>query len=166
MKKVLLILFVLAICMLAFPQGVLADNAPRAVTIDAVYGTPTDFNAVRNPAFTSWTLTAAASPNEVNDAIMFTLKTQSPTWSVTAASDNSGFMHGDQGVNLNSPFYMYADDVPGFVIPTGNALIKEGGPSNSNQDWNAAIRQPLLTTDPGSSIPWFITITFTCAAGF
>ena len=167
MKKLLLIVFVLAICILAFPQGVLAAAfTADPVTINAVYGTATDFNAVRNPAFTSWTLTEAASPNQVDNAIMFTLTTQSPTWSVTAASDNSGFMHGDQGVNLNSAFFMYADDVPGFVIPTADVLIKHGSSSNANQNWNAAVRQPIIAADPGSSTPWHITITFTCSAGF
>jgi hypothetical protein len=35
MKKVLLILFVLAICVLAFPHGVMADATPDIVAVDA-----------------------------------------------------------------------------------------------------------------------------------
>jgi|WetSurMetagenome_2_1015567.scaffolds.fasta_scaffold44426_2 hypothetical protein len=52
MKKLLLIVLVLAICVLAFPQGVLADTA----TVNANIDTVTEFHATYDPV-DQWALT-------------------------------------------------------------------------------------------------------------
>ena len=165
MKKVLLILFVLAICVLAFPQGVLAATFPsNDVVISANYGTTTTFNAAKGVFPVPWNL-AAGYDNEVKDGIVFTLTTQAPTWRVTAESDNGGFMHGNQG-NLLSPFLVHSTFNSQYLAPTGGMVVKEGSSNYNNQNWNEYIRQPVALNDMGSGNGWTITIVFTCDAGF
>ena len=165
MKKVLLILFVLAILLLAFPQGVLAATFPsNDVVINAEFGTATSFDAQKNAtAFpTPWVLTPGEN-NQVDEGINFFLTTQSNGWSVTAESANNGFMTGGLQ-NLQSPFLVYST-TGGYVAPTGGAPIKDGDALNTAQDFSANIRQPVALNDVGAAL-WTITIVFTCSAGF
>ena len=166
MKKVLLILFVLAILLLAFPQGVLAATFPsNDVVINAEFGTATSFNAQKSTtAFPdTWGLKPGEN-NQVDEGINFFLTTQSNGWSVTAESANNGFMTGGLQ-NLQSPFLVYSTTAGNYVAPTGGVQIKGGDALNTNQDWNANIRQPVALNDIGADL-WTITIVFTCSAGF
>ena len=165
MKKVLLILFVLAICVLAFPHGVMADNVQdKPVTIEADYGSEfvTVFDAYLDPEFPAWTLGEGA--NGRTDAIFFELNTLDD-WIVTGdASATSGKMVGSEHPLKN----LFLVDSP-LYGPMGFASelkFNEGKSSTSDQDWKSDVSQVVAPDDYASSTPYAITITFTCSTTF
>jgi hypothetical protein len=175
MKKVLLILFVLAICMLAFPQGVMAADpiSPDPVLIEATYeGSELDFNVDLAPT-EGWLLSVAGNGNDNNwpDALTFTVSA-SHAWSVSAddikadTDANEGFMMGDEGP-LTTPIWMEINQggSPNSIVSRPNVL--EGyGPIPPDTIYTSDLWQRVLDSDFGSLNPFAITIRFTCTSAF
>jgi len=181
MKKLLLIVLILAICILAFPQGVMAEGSPvpRTVPVQATYAPVTLAFDAGNwagtaPGITPWVLSVLTSPNEKVDALYFTV-TSSRSWEITGY-DNSpptghtdGKMQGDH-YSLQSDFLIQQGGTgvmgPGFANIVGGSgspkSILKGGPSNVAQWFYPDIRQPVLANDFGSLTGYGITLYFTC----
>jgi hypothetical protein len=173
MKRVLLIGFILAICILAMPQGVLAIDRP--VTVNAVYTTATTFTvtgAITSGVYDMGILTV--SNNEKTDALLFTVNSLTD-WTVTGLDTTvptikRGYMQGsytDPAKSLQNSFEVTipAGGWWNFVSTTPLA-INSGGPKSSDQTWLSSIRQIVTTTDYGSSSGYHIQTTYTCTAGF
>jgi hypothetical protein len=175
MKRVLLIGFILAICILAMPQGVLAADYPKTIPVDAQYGLATDFTVT--PASTSgvwnWNLQSGAPfyDNHWTQALLFSVTT-SYDWSVAVADTSSlgsgrhvyGFMEGNMH-NLLYPFEMTLNAGRGAIKDSSN--VKDNGhPSFSAQTWYADFWQPVADNDYGSTTGYAITLTFTCTSEF
>jgi|WetSurMetagenome_2_1015567.scaffolds.fasta_scaffold06643_4 hypothetical protein len=189
MKRVLLIGIVLAICILAMPQGVLAvaPGTGVPVVVDAAYGASaaTDFNAVIHQVSGiawSWDLVAAdPNLNLKSPAIDFTLSTLAP-WSVTAYESYAppatpyvgakGHMHGDLA-DLQTPFEMttaqsgggWYDFTP-YTSAASQLAVKSGTSSTSPQPWSENLRQAVTATDLASHGGYHTQLTFTCTAPF
>jgi len=165
MKKVLLILFVLAICVLAFPHGVMADNVQdKPVTIEADYGSEfvTVFDAYLDPEWSTWGL--GTGDNGVTDAIFFELKTLYD-WTVTGdASASSGLMVGSEHSLKN--LFLVDSPIYGYMGFASEQIFNYGGSSTEDQDWTSSVSQFVATDDYASSTPYAITITFTCTTSF
>jgi hypothetical protein len=159
MKKVLLIGFILAILLFAFPQGVMAADIPKSVTIDATYGNiPTTFTVDNNVQ--NWALAVGTTPYDT--ALTFHVTTLD-NWQVTAAATDSGKMRGSVGVlqtelAVNTP----ASGWTNFLT----ALQNSGTAKSTEQSWSQDLAQTVTTTDFGSTSGYHITITFTCSTTF
>ena len=163
MKKLLLLGFVLAICILAMPQGVLAIDQP--VTVNAVYYSATTFVVTNNVG--TWTL--AVDGSNTNPAgLSFDIKTLDD-WSVMASASNEGFMTGSNG-DLKSLFQMDLRTTPALGFErldlATSKVANSGGPSSEVQTWNSKLYQPVLYNDYGSGTGYTITITFVSTTDF
>ena len=174
MKKLLFIGLILAICILAFPQGVLAANFGAAggpVAIDATYGegVGTTFTAdlVKDSGVWSWDL-VAGSYTEKDPAIHFVV-TSLAKWEVTASDTGAGtkgYLHGDQG-DLINPYEMSLYKKTSWSQLTGDdPKVNDGAASTSPQPWDEKLRQYVETNDLGSATGYHTEITFTCTAPF
>jgi hypothetical protein len=185
MKRVLLIGFILAICILAMPQGVLAtppgDTNP--VVINALYGTGsvTDFTATLDAPSGGWVwnLQVGTDPtlNQKDRAIHFKVNSLAPTWAITARDSmavptapyagTKGHMHGDVG-DLQNAFQITTNDRTGgwHDLLVDGLAIKSGGALNADQPWDESLRQLVTTTDLASHGGYHTQITFTCGAPF
>jgi len=110
MRKLLLLGFILAILMLAFPQGVMAATEDQA-TVSATVKTVTDID-VELTTPTAWVLNRLdADENDKNDAINVTVDcngdwTVTPT-DVNTASETQGYMLDSTGsIKLTDPFQL------------------------------------------------------------
>jgi hypothetical protein len=170
MKKVLLIGFVLAILLLAFPQGVMAA-APVPVIVSATYTSTTVFTAATNATAFPWTLTVG--PNSNPYALEFGLETLDK-WTVTGedTSLNRGTIAHHDGCMTGSVAHLisyFEMDAGSGYSTFATPLVIKAGNANSiphSQDWKADIRQYVLNTDYASSNGYEITLTFTCATSF
>ncbi len=171
MKKLLLIVFVLAICILAFPQGVLADPAPVSRIITATYGSETTFNVdlVSPSGGWDWELVANdADDNEVTNALDFFVTSQSE-WDVYAYGDYGtpvGYMWGSQGHLIAPLVITYGNKAGWGDLTTGSLLIRGEDPSADEVNWQESINQPVADNDKGSSTPFTTTVRFECVAAF
>jgi len=168
MKKLLLIGFVLAILLLAFPQGVLAA-APKAVEVNASYGiaSVTTFDAhLWDTMPTPWGLSVGDNTGNYMQFHLSTMDDWSVTGSDTSGSATTGYMVGSEH-SLKTPFQIYSTFNGGFRdFTTPGLKIKEGASSTANQDWQEAIQQTVTNTDYASSTLYKIVLTFTCATDF
>jgi hypothetical protein len=172
MKKVLLILFVLAICVLAFPQGVMAETTLPAqnVPIDATYGGSELAFLADLDLGDGWVL-SAGSDNVAPDALTFTVSS-SHAWSVSAddiksnSDPNEGFMIGDEGP-FTTPIWMEfnQDGTQHNIIARPNVLSGYG-PIAPDTVYTSDLWQRVLDSDFGSTNPYTITIAFTCTSPF
>jgi len=165
MKKLLLLGFVLAICILAMPQGVLAIDQP--VTVNAVYYSATTFVVTNNVG--TWTL--AVDGSNTNPAgLSFDIKTLDD-WSVSASAGNGGYMTGSNG-DLKSRFEMDLRTTPALGFQRLDLatpkVANSGGPSSVVQHWTSNLYQPVLFNDYGSASAtgYAITLTFTSTTDF
>jgi hypothetical protein len=175
MKKLLLIGLILAILLLAFPQGVMAA-APQDVVVNANYQ-QTDVVFTADPAAPwSWTLLADdADSNLYPAALVFTV-TSNADWTVSAedtktVAQNKGHMieAGTGGSHfLKQLFEIQNPANNGFLTLEGSGpvLIQSGLATVTG--FNKDIRQSVLTADRdyASSSGYTITVTFTCTNGF
>jgi hypothetical protein len=172
MKKVLLILFVLAICILAFPHGVMAVGVGGAqnVPITAEYGVPTDFSVVSQTESSGWSWKLVANQlNFVPTVFAFHVQASADwdLWAtdVSTGTHTDGYMQGSVK-HLNNPFEMTTE--PGRAW--GNLLVPlkvRTEPSRTAPwDWNADIRQNVDDNDFGSSSGFTLTTAFTITAPF
>jgi hypothetical protein len=172
MKRVLLLGFILAICILAFPQGVLAAPTAQPVIINANYGTETSFS-VSTDGGTGTTLNMgtliAGQDNTIDPALYFNVKSQS-IWTVTGrdstAQGKDGYMKGSQGF-LNNALKMTTKEDANWHDFTGTSLtVNHGTPSASAVPWTTALNQHVDDSDFGSSTPFGIQLTFDCSTTF
>jgi hypothetical protein len=175
MKKVLLIGFVLAICVLAFPQGVMALEKP--VTVDATFAVKTfQFDAVTNsasPAVWPWVL--SVGPDNINnDALKFTVDS-SRLWEITAYDYNyaathhkNGYMFGTDPNSLINPFEMQVGGTGGVMdgrgtvigLPASPISILKGNPNVDPQIFYSDIWQKVQADDFGATDGYHITLYF------
>jgi hypothetical protein len=173
MKKLLIIGFVLAVCVLAFPQGVMAATDTDYVNVYATYYTATDFSATRIDPSGGWVWDLVpGGDNEVDPAIRIHLITQSD-WYIDAADTTpgqvrDGYLLGslaDPDKTLQSPFHV-KNKAGEYVDLTSSKTLASGNSLNTEQGWNAAINQPVVAADYGSTTGYTAQITFTCTTGF
>ena len=89
MKKLLLIVFVLAICILAFPQGVLADNAVITATVEQSLS----FDALGSNV-TAWALNYfPPGPINTNTVGLNTAVSLNNPWHITLAGSGTPAGH-------------------------------------------------------------------------
>jgi len=162
MKKVLLIGLILAILLLAFPQGVMAvdsdfDTALVTANIDDVCAVTADYVGG------TWNLARDSADANLNDnAISVTVDSTSPFDLMAedkAGTANDGFM-----VSGTTPLKT------GFVLEgfAAGALASEVTVINDHGPQDAADVDPFLydiaqqvTNDDDSSLEYKITVTFT-----
>ena len=166
MKKVLLIGIVLAILLLAMPQGVMAIS--QQAVVNANYYSATTF-VVNNKFVGPWNL--VVSPDNTKDPGLSFDITTLDDWSVMASASNEGFMTGSNG-DLKSLFQMDLRTTPasGFqrLDLATSKVANSGGPSSEVQTWNSKLYQPVLYNDYGSAsgTGYTITITFVSTTDF
>jgi hypothetical protein len=179
MKRVLLIGFILAVCILAMPQGVMAvaPGTGVPVVVNALYDQQTDFTAaLDNPSGGwVWNLVVNTLPgdNDKPNAIHFSVSSLYG-WSVSGvdsyATGTRGHMQGDQG-QLQNPYQMTVNGgAGGYVDFTGTpgvpVVVKSGGSLNVPQPWDESLRQVVLSNDLASHTGYHTQLTFTCSAPF
>jgi hypothetical protein len=175
MKKLLLIVFVLVILLLAFPQGVLAVGT-QSVPVNAAYSkTDVIFTAGKATDFGTWTLSAdSGSDNLKTGALVFGV-TSNADWTVTAQdlkSTDTGLMTEavtSGAHHLTHPFQI-RDPSPGSGV-----YSLENGATHQIQSSLATvtaftkdIAQPLHVADRdyASTAGYTITVQFVCSNGF
>jgi hypothetical protein len=175
MKKLLLILFVLAILLLAFPQGVMADPVNQPVIVNAQYTTAQlTFTANTVESKFPWTLVrsdvSGYNDNLNTDALVFTVDSNSP-WTVVAADTSTahkGHMieAGTAGSHFLASLFQIRDTNTYTLDGASPVQIQTGNPVDVG--FTKSIAQPLLVEshDFASSAGYTITVTFTCSNGF
>jgi hypothetical protein len=163
MKKVLLIGLILAICILAFPQGVMAagsDTAEVTASIDSIADIVATFTA------TPWALTRLATgltPNLNPNAITVTVDCNND-WDVTVADTkvtDKGYMVS-ASKKLTDPFYLEDGQGTGiFATLTGVAWITESGNSQPLTTYYYDVYQQVENVDDAAEGSYSITITYT-----
>jgi hypothetical protein len=168
MKKVLLILFVLAICVLAFPHGVMAAPAPGTAQIDATVIEFTDFTASGDATWNMYYFTNGLEPsaptNNKPDALVLTAKSNNP-WHVTVLGTNNGFLRpwgsgAYSGTALANALHIVD---PGDLTVSGSAqnLVAAGQARTDAWTDTFSYRQLLtLNDDPASTYRITLTLEF------
>jgi hypothetical protein len=155
MKKVLLLGLILAICMLAFPQGVMAatDYANVIANIPDFSEVTATFNAPSG----GWIL-ARNADNSLSNAITVTVNSTSP-WSLVAADKTNtpkGYMVStDVSATPMKTAFVFA----GTGLGADNTLFSDQPPQDKTT-YNWAIGQPVLWSD-NAALEYKIVITFT-----
>jgi hypothetical protein len=181
MKRVLLIGIVLAICILAMPQGVLATTLTgKNVNVDAKYAgadiTCTPASTVGSGSSSTWVLTKANNPNLKTGGITVGLET-TRSYTITAYDSkgltNEGKMTATDGAGahvLANAFQMQMGGTGGVLgaaadiietTPGTPKLFVSGPPSKPTL--SSSIWQNIADTDWSSATPYSITIVFTCS---
>jgi hypothetical protein len=183
MKKLLLIVFVLAICVLAFSQGVMADTPVPAkeVAINAKF-LPKDlvFDAQTygpsGPGSLVWDL--HVDPENSKPNAIYLKVDSSRDWEITAYDKDAsgaspkedGKLLGDQH-SLQKYFLIAQLGTGGLegsvfdnIVGGSGAVtsIVKGGPLNVAQFIYPDVKQEVTATDFGSKTGYKITIVFTC----
>lgn len=160
MKKLLLIGLILAILILAMPQGVLAvpDSAPSA-TISAKVDDVLECHAT-GPGGT-WSLTRGIINDLPGTTDIQTTVDSTVNWDQTASTTTNGLMiDSNTGENLIEPLYIGV--MPSDMSPlSDNVLLRSGSPQAIATYYNDITQQ--VRTDDFSGAAYQITITFTCA---
>jgi hypothetical protein len=161
MRKLLLIGLVIAVCMLAFPQGVLAADVPIAATL----GSSITFDA-SGPS-DAWALSYNESEhiNTLVDGIHLAV-TSNDNWSVTVIGNNNGKFTemGSGGHQLTNPLLISTIASPGsedWTSTIGSVAIANGVPGIF--DVPRSLQQTIVFTDYPSN-NYQIILTFTCSA--
>ena len=178
MKKLLLIVFVLAILLLAFPQGVMAAPVPDAVTVNAVYeNAQLTFTADTVASKFPWTLIrddmSGYNSNLNSGALTFTVDSRSP-WTVTAEDTKTATLHkghmiesGTSGSHWLAQRFQIRDTTNTYYLDGASAIqIQTGNPTDVA--FTKDIAQPLLAADHDYAVSggYEIIVTFTCGNGF
>jgi hypothetical protein len=180
MKRVLIIGFILAILILAMPQGVLADTKTSGVTVNANIQNVLDFTATNGGGSEGWTMTRGTT-NTITNGVGFDVKSSAP-WSITVAESttpplptptNNGLMKESDGtayINggkfLPSPFEIQrTDDTYQSLLETSPAQKLVENDVANNYIFSKGIRQAVALTDtelPAATRHYAIALTFTC----
>jgi hypothetical protein len=177
MKRVLLIGFILAILILAMPQGVLAGTTQPA-TVTATINPYLDLTIGPNP--TSWAMASGSTVTPVVNnfytdksayPIALTVETNR-NWEVRAdntVGTDKGFMKAAvTNVALRSAMDITTADGGDptgswTALSNGNILIASGlRPPTALVSFNRNLRQAVYSNDPPEN-PYSITITFTAS---
>jgi hypothetical protein len=168
MKKVLLIGLILAILLLAFPQGVMAAEKDKEVEINAAYaGGELSFDAYLTAGVEfNWALVEAlvGGANARSAALTFTL--DSPLdWTVNAAdaagvSDTEGHMISSSTDYVLANHFLIDNEAGTPIAIVGNPEIEVGVPETTG--FTKDIDQPVIQKDYAAD-DYQITITFTCS---
>jgi hypothetical protein len=171
MKKLLLVGLILALCILAFPQGVMAVGVGdyQNVPITATYGTPTDFTVVSKTESAGWSWPLIAGLDNPKDEVFAFHVKSSADWDLWATDQSGtadpGYMMGSVK-HLNEPFKMTTE--PGRVFKDITVPLKVRGELSRTApwDWTADIMQHVDDNDFGSSSGYGLTEQFTIVAAF
>ena len=180
MKRILLFGMILAICILAMPQGVLATViTPGGVVVDAKYaGSALTFTADKYvtghtgvqasspPAFPTWpwalseNAAAATAPfNLQANALHFTVDS-TLNWDVSASGTDNGYMRSTAAKPLlDNPFQIKNEGGSWVATPNNGAAIEDGVPADT-EFWKD-IDQKVVQADYSAGA-YSITETFTC----
>jgi hypothetical protein len=154
MKKVLLIGLILAICVLAFPQGVLA--ADQNVEINANVNDVSELTAAWVGG--TWDLYRASTDENLKSQAVHVTVDSSSQWTLSAADANSegdsGYMisSGDGSTPLATKFKLDGQNLDIETLREGNA--------EPLTDYYFDVQQQVINTDD-SSLTYKITVTFT-----
>jgi hypothetical protein len=168
MKKVLLLGMILVICVLAFPQGVMAalgDSAPAIVTgsFSSIAIIKAQFNPLGVPAgATPWAL-SRANMNPLTGGINVSVDCNQP-WQVNAAdtkSSDKGFMTSTANRLINPFNVSVSGDTNWHNLMGGNVLVVTGQ-SQTYQNYNYNIQQQVTNDDKAGD--YAITVTYTLTA--
>jgi hypothetical protein len=176
MKRILLIGFILAICILAMPQGVLAAQQSSNVPISALYaGSPLAFQAALSTdsganSVNPWQLVRGTDNGRTN-ALVFTVS-DSEAWTVTATGSNGGYFAGvtNSAHSLINPFWMefspngVRDGAQHNII--GGPAVLNGGPIPDGSVYYSNVWQRVTDADFGDAGGYTLTITFTATSPF
>jgi len=167
MKKVLLILFVLAICVLAFPHGVMAADIknPDPVLVTANVDQTITCGAA-GPAL----LTLSRGENIVPAQFTLTV-TSTNNWQLTAednlGGEGAGYMVPESGhfptaaIALLSPFSI-ENSASGYSALTSSVEVATGGHGDT-PEFTKGLSQPISNDDYSLTTGNYeITIKFTC----
>jgi len=163
MKKVLLIGLILAICILAMPQGVMAalgDSAPATVTGN--FASIAILKAQFNPGSPAWAL-SRGSNNPLTGGINVSVDCNQP-WQVNAADTDAapdkGFMTSPLPARLIMPFNVTASDNAWHNLQAPFQVVTGFSQPYTNYYYN--IRQEVTNDDKAGS--YAITVTYTITA--
>jgi len=169
MKKVLLILFVLAICVLAMPQGVMAATDIKPAVVNAnVTAIALDFKVTNptcgNPAGV-WQLQRGLNTLSALTGIK-TEVNSSRAWQISAvglASDHTGSLmsqanHG----NFLQALTILQESTNSYVILSGTPVVQTGPPGNLVQNLRYTNLQQSVADLDKALTDYQITITMTC----
>lgn len=149
MKKLLLIGLILVVCMLAFPQGVMAVNTANTATVDATVKTFAKIDATFNGP---WELKRGA--NNLDNGITVTVDSNTP-WT-TKAEDltNSGYLTPTVGAALTAPLYIKGGALTSAVDLETAGLPQASTPLSYDLD-------QAVDNDDDANVAYHMTITFT-----
>jgi hypothetical protein len=162
MKKLLLIGLILAICILAMPQGVLAATDDGFAVVSANIN---DYVSLIVTPPGNWPLaydatTCGAACNELAPAIGFAVSSND-AWTVRSLDDTlqDGFMVGKASTNtpLANRLLIGPDTSTAYVNLIINQDLQTGTMSGS---FTKNLRQTLAITDDSRNNPFTITINF------
>jgi hypothetical protein len=178
MKRVLLIGFILAILILAMPQGVLALTQGSNVDVKAIFAPPLTFSA--SSASTSGSVTwnlGRGSDNLYPSGLSFTIGAAAP-WDITAShtptgSFTKGHMSGATH-QLAAPFQMTLGRNVGVAAPSAGTMgdLTSGTPIVISSEvprattYNSNMWQTVTGDDWGEQLGYSMTIVFTATAAF
>ena len=162
MKKVLLIGLILAICILAFPQGVMAATSGDTANVVANIEDKCEVTSTFNAPALGWNLERNA-PNDLSNAITVTVDSSSP-WGLVASHTpvvpaNKGFMVSSDGATRMKTAFVFA----GTGLAVDNALFDPGQTPQAKTTYNWAVGQPVLWSD-NAALVYNMVITFTLTA--
>ena len=165
MKKVLLIGLILAILLLAFPQGVMAVTDPTAI-INAELTPATLEFAVTEPA--SWTLVRGDNYLPTADEIKVEVDS-SKYWTVSAQADASA--HRGQMISqtvaaeyLENQLEIWSETaaVPAYMSLINLVSVHKGDPGNYGDTVFTSKLHQLVDPSDTAMNDYQITLTFTC----
>jgi hypothetical protein len=166
MKKVLLILFVLAICVLAFPHGVMALPGTDSAIVNAEIKPTALVFDVTDPTGT-WTMLRGTNNLEPTNTIKIEIDS-SLVWTVTAVG--SGADHTGHMISATAPatFLQNAVMIESTMAPAGFKSLEtsqnvQTGPAGNKADtvFSPDLSQLVDDSDFARN-DYKITIAFTC----
>jgi len=162
MKKVLLLGFILAILLLAFPQGVMAAGDPTA-EVTASIQSIADLNAAFSGTWVLQRLAPGLTPNLNANNITVTVDCNND-WDVSVTDDkstNKGYMTS-ASKKLTDPFYVeVGDGKNAFNTLTGSSWITESGSSQPITTYHYDVYQQVENGDDAAEGSYAITVTYT-----
>jgi|WetSurMetagenome_2_1015567.scaffolds.fasta_scaffold865654_1 hypothetical protein len=156
MKKILLLGFILAILLFAFPQGVLAATDSKGAEVTASVADTCIVTASFTEPTGGWILERNA-PNALSPGIHVTVDSSSP-WGLVASDEKTGLTKGfmtSGGSQLSTPFVFRTGG-----LATPQTLFPSGSPAQPVTGYDYDIGQPVTATD-NSALSYTITVTFT-----
>jgi hypothetical protein len=165
MKKLLLIGLVLAICILAMPQGVSAAlDTPKTVEVNAQLESTSSFNAAGlwGEGFV-WQLSRGNNvlydgyDDHANGPAVELVVDSNLAYDITASGTNSGQMIDSNGNKYQTPLWIDSKDLSTAPVLVSNGALGTG------VTFDYYLGQTILDSD-SANLPHSITITFDMTA--